>query len=413
MNKWKYYFKSFRLRTLPLSLSGVIAGAMIAASCSFAYSEFWYNSRQNSATATRLEQGINPQTDSIIQQLTPEYSIYVKYELNGAIAESVFLSSDTSSSYIWDHLNLGDAVPLYYSVRITPLEEGVSPLEGTGFSFLVKTSSKRGDRTFNVGVFIFAILTTLCLQILSNLSNDYGDMMWGTDNEDRLGPQRSLQMGELSMEDMRRGIIVFALLSALFGVILVRIALGSNYPWGTFFMRFIGALAIIGAVKYTVGKGAYGYYGLGDLGVLIFFGLVSTVCTYYLMCNGVFWEAYVLLPAFSIGLFSVGVLNLNNMRDIENDAKFGKRTLPVRFGEEWAKKYHKVLIYVGLLCAFVFAILCRNHGWSFLFLLTLPFFLVHLRRVRNASGAELDSELRYLSLTTFAFAFLIGLGQLL
>lgn len=264
---------------------------------------------------------------------------------------------------------------------------------------------------FHYLVFGLAVLTTLCLQILSNLANELGDLQKGTDNEKRLGPIRSVQSGALSVNEFYRVIVLFVLLSLFSGSALVYFAFSSLLDLKSVVMLLVGGTAVVAAIKYTVGKNAYGYRGLGDLFVFLFFGWVSTVGGYFVITQHVY--ATLLLPASSIGFLSAGVLNMNNIRDIENDSACGKRTIPVMLGVRGAKIYHFCLILTALICMSVYVALYVSGWGGYLFLLTLPLLALHLKRVYCCEGRALDNELRFLSLTTLAFALLAGVGQVL
>lgn len=200
---------------------------------------------------------------------------------------------------------------------------------------------------FSLLVMLLALVTAILLQILSNLANDYGDSIKGTDNDARLGPMRALQSGAVSLNGMRQAIGINVVLTMLSGLTLVLYALDS---WESIFSFLgLGVLAIAAAIAYTVGSKPYGYIGLGDLSVFIFFGLLGVYGTYFLHSGSI--ENRLLLPSIGCGLFAVAVLNVNNMRDIENDKACGKRTVAVRLGTELAKWYHFVLI-AGALVAF-------------------------------------------------------------
>lgn len=261
------------------------------------------------------------------------------------------------------------------------------------------------DGYFHWIPFSLAIATTLCLQILSNLANELGDLQKGTDNSERLGPIRSIQSGVLSLQEFRRTIILFICLSICFGSALVYSAFDSIFNRDSIIMIVLGAAAIIAAIKYTIGKHAYGYHGLGDIFVFLFFGLLSTMGTYFLMTHKI--NACILLPASAIGFLSSGVLNLNNMRDIENDKNCGKNTLPVKLGISRAKTYHFLLIIGAFICMSIYASL--HPGNHFFYLITLPFFSIHLRQVSKGTGRDLDPQLKTLSLSTLLFALLGGL----
>lgn len=260
----------------------------------------------------------------------------------------------------------------------------------------------KADGFFHTLPFVFAVATTLCLQILSNLANELGDLQKGTDNAERLGPIRSIQSGALTLTEFKRTIIVFVLLSVISGSVLVYTAFDSLFSQDGIIMLLLGGAAIIAAIKYTVGKNAYGYHGLGDLFVFLFFGLLSVMGAYFLMAHQI--NALLLLPASAIGLLSTGVLNLNNMRDVENDRACGKRTIPVLIGVHKAKIYHFILIIGAFVCMSSYVFLHEHTPTDFLFLLTLPLFIFHLLKVTNNQGRSLDPQLKVLSLSTLLFA---------
>ncbi|MEG1949994.1 MAG: 1,4-dihydroxy-2-naphthoate octaprenyltransferase [Odoribacter sp.] len=262
------------------------------------------------------------------------------------------------------------------------------------------------DGYFHLLPFILAIFTTLSLQILSNLANELGDLQKGTDNEQRLGPIRSIQSGALTLTAFKRTIIGFIILSIFFGTLLVYYAFDSLFQRDGIMMLILGAAAIIAAINYTVGKNAYGYRGLGDFFVFLFFGLLSTTGAYFLMSHHL--TATIFLPAAAIGFLSTGVLNLNNMRDIDNDRKCGKRTLPVIWGMQKAKIYHFMLIITAFLCMSLYAALHYQEISDFAFLVTIPLFVIHLRKVAYRKGRCLDPQLKMLSLSTLLFALLAG-----
>ena len=195
---------------------------------------------------------------------------------------------------------------------------------------------------FNWNIVTFALLTTLGLQILSNFANDYGDGVKGTDNKDRVGPMRAIQSGMITPNAMKKAIGLTAVITLTFAVLLIYFAFKESYLLYSLFFLMLGIVAIASAIRYTVGKGAYGYRGFGDLFVFIFFGMVSTFGVYFMFSKNMDW--LLLLPATAIGFLSVGVLNLNNMRDEESDRKAGKNTIVVKMGGENAKKYHFFLV---------------------------------------------------------------------
>ena len=204
---------------------------------------------------------------------------------------------------------------------------------------------------FNWKIVAFALLTTLGLQILSNFANDYGDGIKGTDNDDRVGPKRALQKGTITPFQMKNAMILTSVITLCFAALLIYYAFKESYPEYSFIFFILGVLAVASAIRYTVGKGAYGYRGYGDVFVFVFFGLVSTFGVYFMFSKEIDW--LLLLPATAIGFLSVGVLNLNNMRDEESDRTSGKNTVVVKRGGDWAKKYHYFLVVSAMVSCFV------------------------------------------------------------
>lgn len=263
---------------------------------------------------------------------------------------------------------------------------------------------------FQWDIFLLCIVTTIFLQILSNLANDYGDSIHGADSADRKGPSRAVQSGKISASQMKGGIIVFVLLSLISGVSLLFVAFGFNWNAILFFLG-LGILSILAAIAYTVGKRPYGYAGLGDISVFIFFGLIGVMGSLYLFTHELKWD-YV-LPAISCGVFAVGVLNINNIRDIESDHKAGKYSVPVRIGRANAVLYQWCLITIGLASASLFVL--RNYVSSFqlLFLISVPAFVLIGKNVQQKSSHELDPYLKFMALATLFFVLLFGVGQML
>jgi 1,4-dihydroxy-2-naphthoate octaprenyltransferase len=261
---------------------------------------------------------------------------------------------------------------------------------------------------FNWRIFSFAILTTLGLQILSNFANDYGDGVKGTDNEDRVGPKRAIQSGAISPQAMKSAIIITALLTLVSAILLIYFAFADTNLYYSLFYLVLGILAIISAIRYTVGATAYGYRGFGDLFVFVFFGLVSTLGVNFLYSKQIDIELF--LPAMAIGFLSVGVLNLNNMRDEASDRKVGKNTLVVKMGGKKAKLYHYFLVTFAMALILVFALLNSFNFDQYLFLLAYIPLTKHLMNVyKNNEPRALDPELKKLALSTFALSVLLAL----
>lgn len=284
------------------------------------------------------------------------------------------------------------------------------PLSVSGI--IVGTTIAVQQGYFNIVIFSLALGTTLGLQILSNFANDYGDGVKGTDNKDRVGPQRAIQSGLITQKEMRQGIFITAACTLLLAVLLIYAAFGSENLFFTLIFFFLGVGAIAAAIKYTVGETAYGYRGLGDLFVFLFFGIVAVYGSYFLYAHSFKWE--VLLPACSFGFLSMGVLNLNNMRDRASDEKAGKNTLAVKLGDKRAKTYHYFLIIGAVLSLVVYSVISLDEVTDFLYLPAFIPLLLHLKRVvDNENPVLLDPELKKLALSTFGIALLFGLGQVL
>lgn len=265
---------------------------------------------------------------------------------------------------------------------------------------------------FNGLVLILAILTTISLQVLSNLANDYGDGVRGTDNEDRVGPQRAIQSGEITPTEMLDAIKFNILIVIITTLGLIWVAFGATEFLFLLLFLFLGGLSVYAALNYTMGDSPYGYRALGDVFVFIFFGLISTIGSYLLYMHTV--DHVVILPAIALGLLSVGVLNLNNMRDLEADAKVGKITLAVKLGLKRAKQYHYFLIVGALVITIVFSILYYVEPYNFLYLIAFIPLIIHIKKICKANKPDdFDSQLKVLALSTFLFSLLLGVGYIL
>ena len=293
-------------------------------------------------------------------------------------------------------------------LRTLPLSFSVI-IMGSAFAWeLLNFLSKILDPTkyFNWTIFTFLLLTTLFLQILSNLANDYGDAVKGTDNDNRVGPERAIQSGIITAKEMKNGIIITSILSLVSGLYLLYLTFGDIFNLKFILFLVLGLLAIAAAIKYTVGKGAYGYRALGDFFVFIFFGLVGVGGSFYLLVKESFHFG-ILWSAISMGAFCVMVLNLNNMRDRINDAASGKRTMAVILGFKGAKIYHYVLMIIGLSWPIILMLSVLKSPYVLILLPILIIHLVHLRTViRIKEPADFDPELKKIALTTFLFSIL-------
>ncbi|TCV93469.1 1,4-dihydroxy-2-naphthoate polyprenyltransferase [Biostraticola tofi] len=230
---------------------------------------------------------------------------------------------------------------------------------------------------FRPVVALLALVTAAMLQILSNLANDYGDAVKGSDEKGRIGPMRGMQLGIISREQMKVALIIAITLSLLFGGILIAVA--CKQPADILGFLLLGVLSIIAAITYTVGTRPYGYMGLGDLSVLIFFGWLSVAGSYYLQTNA--FHTIVMLPATACGLLAAAVLNINNLRDIDTDRLNGKNTLAVRLGPKRARYYHVALLSGAVACLALFSLLKTHTLAGWLFMLAVPALYMQARYV--------------------------------
>ncbi len=251
-------------------------------------------------------------------------------------------------------------------------------------------------------IFGLAMLTTVLFQILSNLANDYGDGVKGTDNDNRVGPERMVQSGLISQKEMRNAVILLSVLSFISAGLLIYFGVQQMPVSVLWFYVVLAILCVAAAITYTVGKKAYGYHGLGDLMVFIFFGLVSVLGVYSLFSKA--FVAENILLATGIGLLSVAVLNLNNMRDIINDTAAGKNTIVVKMGSNAAKMYHSLIIILAL-ASFGTFIARFNQPLLFIALLPAIILIVHLRKVMQTTDPKnYDPELKKVALSAFAIS---------
>jgi 1,4-dihydroxy-2-naphthoate octaprenyltransferase len=259
----------------------------------------------------------------------------------------------------------------------------------------------------NYTIFILAILTTIGFQVLSNFANDYGDGIKGTD-DDREGEQRMVASGIISPKQMKNAMIITAIITLILALLVIYVAFGSeNFSYSILFF-FLGITSIIAAVKYTVGKSAYGYSGLGDIFVFLFFGWLSVVGSYFLYTKSLHFDVF--LPATTIGLLSAAVLNLNNMRDRIKDKSHNKNTLVVKIGSQNAKLYHYCLIIGALACSLFYVSLNYYKPTQYIFLIAfIPLVMNMVVVGKNIIHRELDPELKKVALSTFLFAILFAI----
>jgi 1,4-dihydroxy-2-naphthoate octaprenyltransferase len=258
-------------------------------------------------------------------------------------------------------------------------------------------------------IFWLAIFTTIGFQVLSNYANDYGDGIKGSD-KNRTGEARMVSSGAITPKQMKTAMITTTTITLLSALLLIYVAFGSESFGYSILFFGLGIASIAAAIKYTVGNSAYGYSGFGDIFVFLFFGLLSVVGSYFLYTKMINFEIF--FPAFSIGLLSTAVLNLNNLRDREQDKTNNKNTLVVKLGVDSAKKYHYFLIIGALITALIYTTLNFSSIYEFVFLVAFIPLLKNMITVsKNNAPAELDSELKKVALSTFLFAILFGIGQ--
>ena len=260
--------------------------------------------------------------------------------------------------------------------------------------------------SFDKIIFILSIITAISFQILSNFANDYGDGILGTDNN-RIGPKRVIASGKLTLKELKKGIIVNVFISITFSYSLIKYSFKNDYLFIVIFL-FLSIFSILAAIKYTMGKSPYGYYGFGDIFVFIFFGLLSVFGSYFLQTNSIDYEVYIL--GSIIGFLCVGVLNLNNIRDIENDSKMNKKTIPTRIGFNNAKFYHYFLIITPILLILIFTSKFKiSNNLIFIIFGILPI-LFHLFKVNQAkSPIEFKPLLKQLAISTFFFSIFMSI----
>ncbi|WP_085497955.1 1,4-dihydroxy-2-naphthoate octaprenyltransferase [Arenibacter troitsensis] len=258
---------------------------------------------------------------------------------------------------------------------------------------------------FRWDIFVLALLTTVGFQVTSNFANDYGDGVKGTDNENRVGPMRALQSGQLSRKELKVGIIISIIICILFTVALLYLSFGTENLILTLIFGALGILSIWAAIKYTVGSSAYGYKGLGDIFVFLFFGLLGVMGSMFLYTKAL--NAMAIFPAVTIGLLSTGVLNLNNLRDYESDKISKKNTLVVKMGIKNGKIYHVFLIVISFLSILAFTFM-HYHNWkNTIHLVAFVPIFIHLNKMWKLKNTVLlDPELKKLALSTFLLSIL-------
>lgn len=289
------------------------------------------------------------------------------------------------------------------------------PLSMSGIilgSFIAKWRLNLEGKTWDWKIFALAILVTLLYQILSNFANDYGDGIRGTDLN-RKGEVRAVASGHITANQMKNGVIMLSILSLIATIALLYVAFLPGYINSFYIFIGLGVASILASIGYTIGKRPYGYYGLGDIFVFVFFGLVSVCGSYFLFTKSFSWD--ILLPASAIGLFSTAVLNLNNMRDIESDAESGKHTLALRLGFKKAMVYEVILLQLPLIIMLAFMLYNKlhetKHYYAFIFfILILPLMAIRRRIMEVKEPHELDQFLKQVGIITFMMSILVAIG---
>lgn len=254
------------------------------------------------------------------------------------------------------------------------------------------------QQKLSIIISLFTFLTALFLQILSNFANDYGDTIHGADHDGRKGPKRSVQTGAISAKQMKNAMGLMAILSFISGCILLIASYNIIGTKGVIILLIIGMLGIAAAIAYTNGKRPYGYMGLGDFAVFIFFGLIAVAGTQFLQTGLISQSTWLLAIAF--GCISTGVLHLNNMRDIDSDKTAGKMSIAVRLGAFGSKIYYTFLLLSCIAC-FTLFIIKENFGPFLAFSVTLLIMLNLMIAWRVQKQEDFDPLLKYLSLSSF------------
>ena len=281
-------------------------------------------------------------------------------------------------------------------------------------AIIVGTALSWWQGHFDPAVAVLSLITASLLQILSNLANDYGDAVKGSDKPDRIGPLRGMQKGVITQEQMKRALMITVALICLFGLALLFTAYQTLGDFIGFLV--LGLLAIIAAITYTVGTRPYGYIGLGDVSVLIFFGWLSVIGSWYLQAHSLC--SAIILPATACGLLATAVLNINNLRDIDSDRENGKNTLAVRLGPINARRYHVCLLMGTLVCLALFNLFTLHSPWGWLFVLAAPLLVKQARYVMRELSPQamppmLERTVKGALLTNLLFVIGIVLSKTL
>ncbi|WP_192350013.1 1,4-dihydroxy-2-naphthoate polyprenyltransferase [Algoriphagus sp. Y33] len=259
---------------------------------------------------------------------------------------------------------------------------------------------------FRWEILLFASLTTIFLQILSNLSNDYGDTVHGADHQERQGPVRAVQSGLISLPEMKKAMYLFGALALVSGLLLLFLAIQDWVLFGVFLG--LGLAAIWASISYTSGSNPYGYAGFGDISVFVFFGLLGVYGTYFL--HSLAWDDSVIWIGIALGFFSAAVLNINNIRDIDSDTTAGKRSIPVRIGKKAAIVYNWFLILGGNYCLVIFAFITKE--WTaILALVVLPLMIkIGIGVQKGKDSQAIDPNLKKMAISTLLWVILFGIG---
>jgi len=293
-----------------------------------------------------------------------------------------------------------------FKVWISSFRLRTLPLSISGIIF--GSALAYSNQYFNNTIFVFALLTTISLQILSNLANDYGDGVKGTDNNNRIGPERAIQSGLISSIQMKYAIITNVLILIVLITTLLYFSFGTNEYLNLLTFFTLGIISIYSAIKYTVGNKAYGYYALGDLFVLLFFGFLSVMGSYYLYAKNL--EINLILPSFSIGLLSVAVINLNNMRDLVSDKLSNKITVAGKLGFANSKKYHFLILISSIVFSLLFILFFYYKPLSLIVIISYIPIVLHLKKVYTITKpVEYNDELKKVAISTFLFSVIHSL----
>lgn len=281
-------------------------------------------------------------------------------------------------------------------------------------AFIAKWRLSENGGNWDWRIFALALLVTLLYQILSNFANDYGDGVKGTD-KNRIGEaeQRAVASGKITASQMRNAVILLSIFSLLATVTLLYVAFYPGYIKEFWIFIGLGIACIFAAIGYTVGKKPYGYLGLGDIFVFIFFGLVSVCGSYFLFTKTFDYD--ILIPASAVGMLSMAVLNLNNMRDIVNDELSGKKTLALRLGYKKAMVYEIILLQLPILLMLAFLMYngFQERGIYYPFIvmiLIFPFMKLRRTIMQIKEPKLLDPFLKQVGILTFLMAVLTAFG---